>query len=122
MAGPWHCRRDGACCTEPAEVVVTVAEERALRDAAPPDVVLTFLTHPDPRFVRLRAKPCPLYDDRARACRVYQVRPYNCRRFACLRDDYTQPYDVGPQGRDQRRQLVVIQRHAQRWARAHGWA
>lgn len=120
----WRCQRDGACCTEPAEVVVTVEEQQALRAAAPAGIVLTFLTHPDPRFVRLRAKPCPLYDDRARACRVYQVRPMNCRRFACLREDYTQPFDrvqYVPLTRPERRQLEVIQRHAQRWGRSHGW-
>jgi Fe-S-cluster containining protein len=81
---------------------------------------LAFAPHADPRFVRLLAAPCPLY---ANGCTVYDVRPYNCRRFACQRTDYdTQAYDQGPQTRQDVRQLVVLQRHAQRWGRTHGWA
>jgi Fe-S-cluster containining protein len=114
----WTCQRDGACCREPDEVVMTLAERDEVERAVPSGVVLSFLPHADPRFVRLSAKPCPLYAD---GCTVYAVRPYNCRRFACLREDYTRPYDEGPQTRSDRRQLIVIQRHAQRWARSHGW-
>jgi Fe-S-cluster containining protein len=123
---PWRCIRDGACCTEPADVVMTHAERRTLtaavlRAAIPGGVTLTFRPHPDPSFVCLVARPCPLYAADAKACRIYEARPFNCRRFACQRRDYAQPYDQGPQTRADRRQLVVIQRHAQRWARSHGW-
>lgn len=103
---------------------MTHAERRTLTAAAlaAGDVRLTFRPHPDPDFVCLVARPCPLYAEDAKACRVYEARPYNCRRFACLRRDYTQAYDAGPQSRADRRQLVVMQRRAQPWARAHGWA
>jgi Fe-S-cluster containining protein len=115
----WTCQRDGMCCTQPDEVVMTHAERAAIEDGVSPTVSLRWLPHDDPRFVRLQAAPCPLYD--GSGCTVYDVRPFNCRRFACLRTDLTQPYDAGPQTRADRRQLVVIQRHAQRWARSHGW-
>jgi Fe-S-cluster containining protein len=116
----WACQRDGACCTQPGEVVMSRAEQVAIERAAPSGVSLRFLPHSDARFVRLVAGPCPLYDT-AGGCSVYDVRPYNCRRFACQRTDYTQPFDQGPQTREDRRQLIRIQRKAQRWARAHGW-
>lgn len=117
----WTCQREGSCCTQPGEVVMTHAERSEIERAVPSGVVLSFAPHDDPRFVRLAAGPCPLYDAQGHTCTVYEVRPYNCRRFACMRTDYTQPYTVGPQTRQDRRQLVVIQRHAQRWARSHGW-
>lgn len=117
----WTCQRDGACCTLPDEVVMTHAERDEIERAVPSGVALSFHAHADPRFVRLAAAPCPLYDAETRRCTVYEVRPYNCRRFACQRTDYTQPYTQGPQTRADRRQLVVIQRHAQRWGRSHGW-
>jgi Fe-S-cluster containining protein len=116
----WTCQRDGACCQQPAEVVMTHAERAVIEQAASPSRALAFAPHADPRFVRLLAAPCPLYAD---GCTVYDVRPYNCRRFACQRTDYdTQAYDQGPQTRQDVRQLVVLQRHAQRWGRTHGWA
>lgn len=117
----WQCQHDGACCTVPGEVVMTPAE-RAEIECAAPSVALSWLPHEDARFVRLVAQPCPLYDATARRCTVYDVRPYNCRRFACQRTDYTtQAYDQGPQTRQDRRQLVMVQRKAQKWARSHEW-
>jgi Fe-S-cluster containining protein len=101
---------------------MTHAERSEIERAEPSGVVLSWRPHEDARFVRLVAGPCPLYDADAKTCRVYDVRPMNCRRFACQRTDYTQPYDQGPQTRQDRRQLIVIQRHAQRWARSHGWS
>lgn len=101
---------------------MTLAERAEIEQVAHPNRVLSFLSHEDPRFVRLVAGPCPLYDAKARTCTVYAVRPYNCRRFACQRTDYgQQAYDQGPTTRQDRRQLVMIQRKAQRWARSHGW-
>lgn len=101
---------------------MTHAERSVMERAAPSGVALRFVPDADPHFVRLQAAPCPLYD--GQGCSIYEHRPFNCRRFACVREDYTQPYD--PQGREltreQRRRLIVIQRHAQRWARSHGWA
>lgn len=101
---------------------MTHAERAEIERAAPSSRVLSFRPHEDSRFVRLVAGPCPLFDAVARACTVYDARPFNCRRFACQRTDYaTQAYDRGPQTRQDRRQLIVIQRHAQRWGRSHGW-
>jgi Fe-S-cluster containining protein len=117
----WKCVGDGACCTQPSEVVMTHAERAEVERAARHGAILRFVVDADPRFTRLQAAPCPLYDA-AEGCTVYAVRPFNCRRFACQRTDYeTQAYDQGPQTRHDRRQLVVIQRHAQRWGRSHGW-
>jgi Fe-S-cluster containining protein len=107
---------------KPGEVVLTHAERAEIERAVHPGIVLSFLPHEDARFLRLQAGPCPLYDADARTCTVYAVRPYNCRRFACQRTDYErQAYDQGPQTRQDKRQLVVIQRKAQRWGRAHEW-
>jgi len=120
----WQCQRDGACCTEPDEVVLTHVERAEIERAAPHSVALSFLPHADARFVRLVAHPCPLYDHANRRCTVYDVRPYNCRRFGCVRDDYTASFDPSTRvlGREQKRRLIVIQRHAQRWGRSHGWS
>jgi len=119
----WTCQRDGECCTLPGEVVLTHAERAEIEQAAHPSRALSFLPHEDVRFVRLVAGPCPLYDAEARICTVYTVRPYNCRRFACQRTDYgQQAYDQGPTTREDRRQLVMIQRKAQRWGRSYGWS
>jgi Fe-S-cluster containining protein len=99
---------------------MTHAEREAIERAAP-SRALAFASHADPRFVRLLAGPCPLYDAVV-GCTVYDARPMNCRRFACQRTDYeTQAFDQGPQTRQDRRQLRIIQRHAQRWGRSHGW-
>jgi Fe-S-cluster containining protein len=101
---------------------MTPAERAEIERAAPPSVTLSWRPHEDARFVRLMAHPCPLYDATGKTCTVYAVRPMNCRRFACQRTDYTtQAYDQGPQTRQDRRQLVVMQRHAQRWGRSHDW-
>lgn len=118
----WTCQREGSCCTEPDEVVMTQAERAEIERVASPNVALSWRAHAESRFVRLIAQPCPLYDA-AIGCTVYDVRPYSCRRFACVREDYREPYDWRERtlNREQKRRLIVIQRHAQRWARAHGW-
>src|SRR5689334_8410128 len=117
----WTCRKEGSCCREPDEVVMTHAERAEIERAAASSVVLSWREHEDGRFVRLMAHPCPLY--LGETCAVYDVRPFNCRRFACQRADYTtQRYDQGPQTRQDKRQLIVIQRHAQKWGRSHGWS
>lgn len=67
-------------------------------------------------------------------CTIYEHRPYNCRRFICLRPDPDdEPLETGgPLGcfnaserillnRDARRFYAHHQRKAQRWADAHGW-
>jgi hypothetical protein len=116
----WTCAQTGDCCRETDEVVMTHAEQAEITRARP-DIAASFLPHVDPAFVRLVAQPCPFYAD---GCTVYAVRPYSCRRFACLRTDPSASWDAvhqEPYRRADRRQLIVIQRHAQRWARSHGW-
>jgi Fe-S-cluster containining protein len=103
---------------------MTRAEQAEIERAAPPGTVLSFRPHGESDFVRLSAGPCPLLAG-TNTCTVYAVRPYNCRRYGCLRDDVTtEPWQDGwpePKTREQRRSLVVLQRHGQRWARSHGW-
>ena len=97
---PWTCKRDGACCTQPAEVRVTHLERQALEHAAPTSAVLAWRADPDPRFVRLIAKPCPLLtkDDTGQAsCSAHAVRPLVCRTFMCGRVDVAaEPYEPEP--------------------------
>lgn len=73
---------------------------------------------------------CPLLGANG-LCTIYAARPYNCRRFACLRAPGEALEAGGPLGcrnaerrlsdRDARRQLIQIQRKAQVWGRKHGW-
>jgi len=128
----WQCDQRGDCCREPDEVLMTHAERTAILDTQP-QAVLTWRDDPvDVRFVRLRARPCPLIDTDGR-CTVYAVRPYNCRRFVCLRNP-DEPWISGANGScvnlDRRLassyQAVAFyrtnQRVAQReWGDAHGW-
>jgi len=126
---PWTCQQDGACCREPAVVVMTTAERDALIAACPPDVTLRFDDHAEIGFVELAARPCPLYEDRV-GCRVYAMRPVNCRRYACGRDDVAnEPFVDAPvparfySDRPFRRQMVHMQQDAMRqWGHAHGWS
>lgn len=104
----WHCTRCGECCTTPPYVVVSDAE-RAILDTRRRG--LTWLPDPKPGFWRLQALPCPFYDQ---GCTVYDVRPYNCRRYASLKG-----YTGSP--RAAHRVRVLYQRRGQRWADRHGW-
>jgi hypothetical protein len=53
----------------------------------------------DSRFVAMQgAGTCPLLttQDGQASCSVYEVRPYNCRRFGCFRPDpATEPLEPG---------------------------
>lgn len=110
---------------------MTVEEKATLSLHAPPEIPLTFLPTENPRFVVLKAAPCPLFV--FGGCLVYAHRPYVCRRFACMRPDpKSEPLEMSIdisvnaedrliQNRVARRQLVQIQRKAQRWGRSHGW-
>ena len=74
----------------------------------------------------LEAGPCPFVTD-ANTCAVYDVRPFNCRRFGCMRADVgavafgssemTALADVP----EIRAEMVAIQAEAQPWALAHSW-
>lgn len=100
IAIPWQCARSGDCCEQTGEVRVTHQERRALEDAAPTSVVLAWRPDPDPRFVRLVAKPCPLLTKDAEgvaSCSVHAVRPQTCRHFMCGRVDVAkEPYEPEP--------------------------
>lgn len=123
----WKCQREGDCCTKPLEVVMTKLEAAAITHAAPSGVKLLFRPIDDD-FVALKAAPCPLYifGD----CTVYAVRPYNCRRFVCLRPDpKSEPFEPDggnlmkrvQQSRPARRQAMRIQNKAMGWAMKMGW-
>lgn len=91
-------------------------------------------------LVALKAKPCPFFV--FSGCLVYASRPYNCRRFGCMRPDpKTEAYVEAQvpahtvladivcvnlrvrllQSRVARRAAILLQRKAQRWADTHGW-
>jgi Fe-S-cluster containining protein len=129
---PWTCKRSGECCTIPKEVVMTKEEAAVLVHHAPPTITMQFRPLDKEGFVAMKAGPCPLYV--FKTCLVYEHRPLNCRRFACMRPDpTTEPFEEMPNGhslnamirfhtsRSARRQLINIQRKAQRWGRQHGW-
>jgi len=84
--------------------------------------------HAAPGFLYLHTKPCP-YLRPSGHCDVYEVRPYNCRRFMCGRaDPESDIFEEAPvptivlKTRALRRQYAKEQRHHQKWARAHGWS
>jgi hypothetical protein len=112
---------------------MTKQEAARLVLVAPSEIQLEFRPNPqDETFVFMKAGPCPLFV--FQGCLVYKDRPYNCRRFACMRPDpKTEPFEVDSQGRcrnmwdrfhtsrQARRALIHIQQKAQRWARKMGW-
>lgn len=108
---------------------MTHAERAALEPAVPPGVVLAWQPHEDSRFVRLQAHPCPLLrmEGKTAICTVHAVRPFNCRRFGCFRDDCSAPLDLEAvpvmlmTNRSLRRQYARMQNRAQVWALDHGW-
>jgi Fe-S-cluster containining protein len=123
----WKCQQSGDCCTKPAEVVMTKQEAAVLVHHAPKEIAMQFRPVDD-KFVALKAQPCPLFA--FGGCLVYHYRPYNCRRFACMRPDpKTEPFDATganmmrrvEQSRDARRLAQRIQAKAQGWAQKYGW-
>ena len=131
----WHCRMSGDCCRAVRNLVMSKAEADLLIETCGPEKAATlhWINWPESDKVALKAGPCPMLD--GNLCSVYAVRPYNCRRWGCFRPDpKTEPLepDMGFLGspctrerwtdsRGVRRQLIQMQRKAQRWARAHGW-
>lgn len=123
----WTCQQSGDCCSIPHEVVMTKQEATTLVHHAPPTITLHFRPV-DEKFVALKAGPCPLYV--FKTCLAYEHRPYNCRRFACMRPDVkTEKFEADggnlmarvQTSRVARRLYAKIQRKAQRWAVQHGW-
>lgn len=129
----WKCCRSGECCTKPAAVTMTVEEQQVvMAHALNPDVLKFKPLEGEEGFVQLQAAPCPLY--LFGECSIYEHRPFNCRRFACLRPDpASEPWEENSQGmnlnlmervassRVALRLAQKIQRKAQRWAIKHGW-
>ena len=133
----WKCKRSGDCCSLPDEVVMTREERTAILPVIPLGIQTAWREIEGTNMVALKAQPCPFFI--FKECVVYDVRPYNCRRFACLRPDpKTEPFEfdhtpqklTGCKNADDRfytsrvakRLLIQIQRKAQIWARKHGWA
>ena len=132
----WTCSITGDCCKVVNTVLMSPAEQAEIVAYVSPDLAATLRWASDEsgRFVRLQAHPCPLLraDNR---CGVYPVRPYNCRRWGCMRADVTkEPLEPDHsflgcanarerfhQNRGIRRQLAHMQTKAQRWALRHGW-
>lgn len=128
----WRCQRSGDCCTKPQEIVMTKQEASHLVLYAPPTVQLQFRPTDHPNMVAMKTGPCPLFI--FQTCIIYEHRPYNCRRFACMRPDpKSEPLELDGEGHclnfwdriranNEARQLARwIQRRAQEWARKMGW-
>lgn len=129
----WRCQKSGDCCSKPDEVLMTRQERQVLLPAIPQGIKTAWREVND-QFVALKAQPCPffIFGD----CLVYEVRPYNCRRFACLRPDpKLEPWEDGDgptkcKNTDDRiatsrialRMMKLFQRKAQRWALKYGWS
>lgn len=112
---------------EPTEVVMTKDEAAMIVHAAPKEIAMQFRDAGD-GFVALKAHPCPLFA--FQSCLVYAVRPYNCRRFSCMRPDVkAEPFEASGANMMDRvktsrvalRMAQRIQRRAMRWGRLHGW-
>lgn len=129
----WKCQSSGECCTIPKEVLMTKEEAALLTHHAPKEITLRFRPiHSG--FVALQTGPCPLYA--FQRCLVYEYRPFNCRRFACMRPDpKAEPFVESPdltgcenanvrfyESEDARKRLKRIQKWAQEWAVKHGWS
>jgi Fe-S-cluster containining protein len=113
----WQCCHRGDCCKTGA-VTMTESEAALLRERKPEAVFLPYQGK-----VVLMGTPCPFYQD---GCTVYDIRPYNCRRYMCGREG-DEPFDPAPipakvlQIRGLRKQYQMNQKKAQKWARQHGW-
>lgn len=133
----WACHQTGDCCRAVDEVLMTKEEAEALRPLVSDEKWGQLVWTPGPPdtrglFVKLKAFPCPLLDADGK-CTVHAARPYNCRRFGCLRSSTTEPFipDHGEFGcgntreglrdRDLRRDYALMQQKGMRWALAHGW-
>lgn len=143
----WHCQRSGDCCRTVPEVVLTREEYDVLEKNLTVGQLYKLRIHEvDNKFIAWQAAPCPLLgkDNKGRdTCTIHEIRPYNCRRFGCLRPDpKVEPFESAPlspflkygnvgcvnlrerllQSRVARRAYELIQRKAQRWAMNHGWS
>jgi Fe-S-cluster containining protein len=129
----WSCDKRGDCCRQPRFVIMTTQERAEVLANAPKGVTLAFQPLADDRFVALEAGPCPLLSEDG-SCTIYAHRPYNCRRFICLRQPDEPWISAPPDGcvnLDRRisgtgsHQAMAFfrsqERRHQPWALAHGW-
>ncbi len=124
----WRCQGSGDCCRGVKRVSMTFAERRELEaQAAKATRRLQWRYNERPNMTDLVAAPCPFLDAENR-CAVHDVRPYNCRRWGCLRSDVkAQPFvdeDTAAILRRMPEALPVLQRmqsEGQAWALAHNW-
>jgi len=127
----WKCQSSGECCTIPKEVVMTKQEAAHLVARAPTTITLQFRpVEKDSRMVAMKAGPCPLFI--FHSCIVYEHRPYNCRRFICMRPDvkaepleedgWKNHMDRVNTNRTMRRLAIRNQKKAQRWGNKMGWS
>ena len=127
---PFVCDQRGDCCRETPFLVVSDQEADLLQTQAQGRRLL-FAPHDERGFVRLLGKPCPFLE--GNACGVYDIRPYNCRRFICGRPSGSdEPFEMTAQGAclnmTERLSSARFYKHArevqaaaQPWALAHGW-
>lgn len=130
----WTCHRSGDCCTQPKSVAMTFAERRELEAVATKlELILQWRAGDRPLFTELVARPCPFFlaGETGGTCQAYDVRPYNCRRFMCGRDEtLAGPFDAhAVEGIPMRvltsdtlrSDYAANQVSARPWADAHGW-
>ena len=133
----WSCHRSGDCCLDVQQIVLTPAEVEALTAARPDVAMVVRPHHADQRFLVWETPTgCPMLArelDGTPTCTVYDVRPYQCRRFMCLREE-GEPFRAGgPMGCRNLSDRLETNRHAlafygshqrraqKSWADAHGW-
>lgn len=125
----WRCQKSGECCTKLPEVVMTKEEAAFLVFVAPSTLALHFRPVGTRSHVAMKAGPCPFFA--FNTCTVYEHRPYNCRRFGCMRPDLaTEPFEIDGSNlhkrvssdKGARKLALYMQRKAQVWANTHGWS
>ena len=125
----WHCAKSGECCRATPAIRMTVQEAAVLLERTVGRDLRWRVSVPS-GWVELIAGPCPLLE--GNRCTVYDVRPYQCRRFQCHRAPGEVFDPSGPLGcanlserltqdRETRRAYALNQRKAMKWANRHGW-
>ena len=125
----WACHGSGDCCRQPKLVSTTYAERRELEAHAEKATRrLQWRYNARPNMTNLVAGPCPFVTPENR-CSVYEVRPFACRRFGCMRADTKaekfMDEDTAAIARRMPEALPVLQKlqaDGQVWAKNHGWA
>lgn len=123
----WKCQGSGDCCRHPTLVSMTYAERRELEAyAGLASRRLQWRYNAKPNMTNLVAGPCPFVTPENR-CGVYDVRPFQCRRYGCMRADLSEPFRGEDTGTILDRMpeafnaLSKLQSDGQVWALAHGW-